>query len=68
MTVKFLSLAPIAESDLMESGSLNDDKRIRVKITKKRGDMEELRDLFENMKEGGLSEYLLATSQQQQEA
>jgi len=52
----------------MESGSLNDDKRIRVKIIKKRGDMEELRDLFENMKEGGLSEYLLATSQQQQEA
>ena len=59
---------PIEESEVKETGSLNDDKRIRVKIIKKRGDMEELRDLFENMREGGLNEYLLATTQQQQEA
>jgi len=50
----------------MENG-LNENTRIRVKITRKSGDMQGFYDMLSEIKEGGLNEYLIAPESHLQE-
>ena len=64
LTVKirfFATKAIVSEDD--ESNTL--EQRIRVRFTKKRGDLQFWAKTFQNMREGGLDEILLAPEKNQ---